>query len=172
MKTDIKRKQQAKELLRVLKYLNDKNKYPSVPDVELIGLAKNTSFKDTSANELTKSLISYITYNGGFATRQQSQGQYNSKLGKWTRSTTKKGVTDITGVLNAKPVNIEVKYGKDTQSEEQKEVEQQITRAGGDYYIAKNLPDSIDWINKTYSISPDHIARLLETYQIRFKAKK
>lgn len=92
-------------------------------------------------------LIDYITFNGGFATRQQSQGQYNSRLKKYTKATTKKGVADITGVLCGVPINIEVKIGKDRQSKAQKNVQQQITQAGGEYFIAKDYPTAYEYLN-------------------------
>ncbi len=152
----------VKYIIRYLHYLKQREKYKSIPDDELLSLAKNKAIKDTTANGLTTAIILLIEGLEGFATRQQSQGQYNARLGMLTKSTTKKGVTDITGLLNGKPVNIEVKIGKDRQSDDQKKVQQQIEAAGGIYYIAKDLQSTFTWLCSNYDISTDFIYNTLK----------
>ena len=40
---------------------------------------------------------------------------------------------------------LEIKYGKDTQGDDQKKYEQDITKAGGVYLIVRNMDSFIDW---------------------------
>jgi hypothetical protein len=47
-------------------------------------------------------------------------------------------------------VKIEVKYGKDRQSEDQKKYEHSINEAGGIYVIARNIDDFIQWYDETF----------------------
>jgi hypothetical protein len=44
-------------------------------------------------------------------------------------------------------VKIEVKIGKDRQSEAQKRYQENIEKAGGIYYIAKNFDDFVEFFN-------------------------
>ena len=130
-----------------LQYLRSKS---TLTDEELVSLAKNRKWTDKTANGLIAMIESYITFIGGFASRTQSQGQFRkdrfSGKGLFTKSTTKKGLADITGVLCSIPLSIEVKVGNDKQSEHQKKVEKQVTSAGGYYYIAKDFQSTYDWM--------------------------
>lgn len=148
-------------IMRYLFYKQQFLKYPTVPADEIKSLAKTKAIKDTTANTLTAAVVLLIELLGGFATRQQSQGQYNARLRRFTKSTTKKGVSDVTGVLSGKPLNIEIKIGKDRQSPEQKQVQKDIEAAGGYYFIAKNLPDTYDYITTTCGISETYLQELL-----------
>ena len=66
---------------------------------------------------------------------------------KWVYGTTKRGTPDIMGVLNGKNLAIEVKIGKDKQSEAQKQVEADIHASGGYYFIAKDFESFYQWVN-------------------------
>jgi hypothetical protein len=48
-------------------------------------------------------------------------------------------------------VKIEVKIGKDRQSDAQKRYQENIEKAGGTYYIAKNFDDFVDFFNEFVS---------------------
>jgi hypothetical protein len=73
----------------------------------------------------------------------------NINGGFYTRSNQMKGIADIDSTINVKIIGIpvglsvkwEVKIGKDTQSEAQKEYERKITASGGHYYIVKTFED-------------------------------
>ena len=47
-------------------------------------------------------------------------------------------------------VKIEVKIGKDRQSEDQKKYEKSIINAGGVYYIAKDFNSFYEWYNNNF----------------------
>jgi hypothetical protein len=146
-----------KDKLKALEIEQLKAKYPSMRP-ELIPL---TDWKDNSANGLTKCIIFYINALGGQAERISSQGQYREgkKIkvgtgeiqyekqlpGKWTPGQSTKGTADISATIRGRSVKIEVKYGKDIQSDAQKNYQEMIERAGGIYIIARNFDDFVLW---------------------------
>ncbi len=146
-----------KSMLRALEIEDKRDKYPSVPE-SYIPL---TDWKDNSANSLTKCVIAWITYMGGQAERISSQGQYregkkiqvgtgtlsHSKQlpGKWTPGQSTKGTADISATIKGRSVKIEIKYGKDRQSDVQKEYQAAIERAGGVYIIVRTFDEFVEW---------------------------
>ena len=118
-----------------------------------------TDWNDNSANSLTKSIEFYINANGFQAERINTMGVYregkkiqvgeNSRQlkGTWTPSTSTKGSADISATIRGRSVKIEVKYGKDKQSEVQKRYQESIEQAGGTYYIARNFDEFIIFYN-------------------------
>lgn len=109
-------------------------------------------FSDKSANDLTQAIIAYFELIGWMAHRQASEGRYipgkeytnvmnqrKQMKGTWIpRSKAAKGSGDIR-VVGPKgiTIEIEVKYGKDRQSEDQKEYQKKLEAMGGIYIIAK-----------------------------------
>ena len=118
-----------------------------------------TDWNDNSANSLTKSIEFYINANGFQAERINTMGVYregkkiqvgeNSRQlkGTWTPSTSTKGSADISATIRGRSVKIEVKYGKDKQSEVQKRYQESIEQAGGTYFIARNFDEFIIFYN-------------------------
>jgi hypothetical protein len=106
-------------------------------------------------------VIAYITYKGGQAERISSQGQYRegAKIqvgtgeiayhkqlpGKWTPGQSTKGTADISSTIRGRSVKIEIKYGKDVQSQVQKEYQASIERAGGVYIIVRTFDEFVVW---------------------------
>ena len=60
------------------------------------------------------------------------------------------GELNILDHISKPEFKIEVKIGKDRQSDDQKNYEHQITRAGGIYYIAKDFDSFFHWYNETF----------------------
>ena len=149
-----------KDKIKALELESLRGKYPTM-DVRFIPL---TDWKDTSANGLTKCIIFWINAMGGQAERISSQGQYREgkKIdvgtgeiaykkqlpGKWTPGQGTKGTADISATIRGRSVKIEVKYGKDVQSDAQKQYQEMIERAGGIYFIAKSFDDFVMWYEK------------------------
>jgi len=103
-----------------------------------------TKYSDTTANGLTTAIVDFIRLTGGYADRINNTGIMRN--GKWTRSGTRKGIADI---MAGKPIQvgdrtvsvtvaIEVKIGKDRQSDDQKKIEAEVVKSGGFYIIARN----------------------------------
>lgn len=137
-----KRYSPAQLELMNMKDQDGRNKYPSVPDYA----RPKASIKTSDANSLTKAIIDFIDLSGGWATRISTEGRYIESLGKRIPSSVKKGTADIHAVWKGRHLSIEVKIGADRQSDEQKEVEKSVTKAGGLYFIAKTFEDFHQWI--------------------------
>lgn len=145
------------QLLKALELDDLRLKYPSM-DERYIPFTK---WADNSANALTKCVIAYITFRGGQAERISSQGQYRegAKIqvgtgeiayhkqlpGKWTPGQSTKGTADISSTIRGRSVKIEIKYGKDVQSQVQKEYQASIERAGGVYIIVRSFDEFVVW---------------------------
>lgn len=134
-----------KTALRLLEELKHKEK--SSRSTMPPSYIPRTKYSDDDANSLTTAIIDYIDLIGGWATRISVEGRYIEKLGTRVRSSVKRGTADIHAVYRGKHLSIEVKIGKDRQSEEQKEIEQEIISAGGLYFIARNFQDFYDWFS-------------------------
>ena len=133
-----------KELREFAMQLN-KGKYSNVP---AHAIPKPQPFKDSSANELTKSVLyDLIEVRGAAAYRINNVGIWDAKRGVYRKGGTVKGIPDIIGVLDGRFIGIEIKYGKDRQSADQKVVEQEIQGAGGVYFITKSYADYLEHIN-------------------------
>ena len=113
-----------------------------------------TKFTDKTANSLTKAIVKWINLNGYQAERISTSGRWvdNSKVvtdvlgnqkkigsGKYIKGSGTKGSADISATIKGKSIKIEVKIGKDRQSESQIEYQKAIERAGGIYFIAKDF---------------------------------
>jgi hypothetical protein len=147
-------------------------KYPTWTDEDLQSFNFYTK-TDNSANHLTGCIMDWIRYNGGQAERINTMGRRidNTKISKdvlggtrligsvsWQKGTGTKGSADISatipmqvnGIKFGVSVKIEVKYGKDRQSEDQKKYEHTINEAGGIYVIARNIDDFIEWYDENF----------------------
>ena len=146
-----------KSMLRALELEELKAKSPNMPE-SYIPL---TDWKDNSANSLTKCVIAWITYMGGQAERISSQGQYREgkKIqvgtgsiaytkqlpGKWTPGQSTKGTADISCTIKGRSVKIEIKYGRDVQSDVQKQYQASVEKAGGVYIIVRDFDSFVEW---------------------------
>lgn len=109
---------------------------------------------DTTANGLTRCIIEHIRLAGWQAERINTTGIPKEEGGriKWRTSNTTKGSADISATINGRSVKIEVKIGRDRQSEKQQAYQQAVERSGGLYYIATNYSDFVTWYNEQFSM--------------------
>lgn len=113
-------------------------------------------YSDKSANSLTRAIIDFLRFSGFQAERINCNGKMidNTKvvtdvLGdrrsigsiKWLPTSGQKGTADISATIQGKAVKIEVKIGKDRQSEDQRKYQADIERAGGLYWIVRSYDD-------------------------------
>jgi F0F1-type ATP synthase alpha subunit len=68
--------------------------------------------------------------------------------GKYIKGTGTKGSADISATIFGRSIKIEIKYGKDIQSQAQKEYQQSIEQAGGIYIIVRDFDSFLEWFNK------------------------
>jgi hypothetical protein len=142
----------ALDQLKQLKQDKAKEEYPSVPDYAL----PSVKYTDKTANGLTKCVIDWCILNGHFAERTSNEGRvidgrktYTDAVGfKRTIGTVKRinssgtiGTSDVKAVINGRMVAIEIKIGKDRQSEAQKQYQAKIEKAGGIYWIVKSFDE-------------------------------
>lgn len=147
--------------LKLLAIEQNRLKYPTFPD----HLRPQPKYSDKTANGLTKCVIDWITFNGYQAERISTMGRvidnrqtYTNVIGQNVTigSTTyipgagTKGSADISATIKNKDgvgvsIKIEVKIGKDRQSEAQKQYQANIERSGGVYLIARNFTDFVGW---------------------------
>ena len=133
-----------KELSALATQLNAE-KHPLLPPHALV----KKRFKDTTANELTKTIIWDMYHvRGGVAYRINNGAVYDVKRKTFRKGVQRKGIPDIIGIIDGRFYGIEVKIGKDRQSADQKEIEREIQAAGGVYFIAKSYDDYLNKINE------------------------
>ena len=141
-----------KKLLHELKLKKWAEKNPEFPP----NYIPKTVYKDSTANGLTKAIIDYITLNGYQAERINTMGVARTKYRtdgsvagvQWTKGTGTPGSADISATIKGRSVKIEVKIGKDRQSDAQKRYQEKIEQAGGVYYIARNFDDFVIFFNE------------------------
>lgn len=132
-----------KELAKLADQLNAE-KHPDLPPFALV----KKRFKDTTANELTKTIIFDMYWvRGGVAYRINNGATYDQKLKTYRKGVQRRGIPDIIGIIDGRFFGIEVKIGKDRQSEYQKEIEEEINKVGGVYFIAKSYDDYLEKIH-------------------------
>ena len=145
--------------LKALRLADTKSKYPNVPEIALPKIEYNPN----SANGLTKCILDFLNLSGHQAERINTMGRMldNRKtvtdvigrqktIGstKYIPTTGTKGSADISATINGRSVKIEVKYGKDRQSSDQKSYQEQVEKAGGVYIIAKDFDSFYEWFNE------------------------
>jgi hypothetical protein len=119
-------------------------------------------YSDKSANGLTRCVIDWLQLNGWQAERINTMGrpidnrkQVTDVIGRtktigsmtWGKSTATRGSADISATIMGRSVKIEIKYGKDRQSADQKKYQNMIERSGGVYIIVKTFDQFYEWYN-------------------------
>ena len=145
-------KKEYKALLHEMKLQRYAITHPNYPQDYI----PKTMYKDSTANGLTRAICDYINYNGYQAERINTMGTAREKkttAGKvigvtWTKGTSTAGSADISATIKGRSVKIEIKIGKDRQSEAQKRYQENIEKAGGTYIIAKDFDSFVEWYNK------------------------
>ena len=140
------------DILKELKLNSSINQHPNLPRYA-IAIPKYT---DATANGLTKCVIDYLQLSNHQAERINTMGrpidnrkQVTDVIGRtktigsmtWGKSTATKGSADISSTILGRSVKIEVKIGKDRQSDHQKIYQENIEKSGGQYWIVKNFSD-------------------------------
>lgn len=142
-----------------------KQAYKKPEAVKKLEQVTGNKHRDDTANELTRCIIDYIEYKGGQAERINTMGiptdtrrevtdisGHRRTIGSltWRPSGSTVGSADISATINGRSVKIEVKIGKDRQSEAQRRYQQAIERAGGLYYIARNFTEFHSWYRQNF----------------------
>lgn len=143
------RKPEAVKELEALDTSDAARRHPSIAPQHLAP----RRHRDDTANGLTKCIVTYAKLCGCFASRLNNQGVYRS--GKWTRSTSRRGLPDVLVTRNGMSLFIEVKAGRDRMSEHQRRVEQDQQQAGGLYYTARDFTSFKNWLDTLETNNPE-----------------
>jgi hypothetical protein len=145
-------KQRFKELIlkdKMAKFPNFKPEYLplDIPD-------------DSKANGLTRCVVQWIQLHGFQAERISNTGRvidntktytdvagFTKTIGsvKYIKGSGTNGTADISATIFGKSVKIEIKIGRDKQSEAQKKYQSDIVRSGGVYLIVKEFDEFVEW---------------------------
>jgi len=117
-------------------YIN-KSKFPEYARPDLSFNYK----KKHKANLLTQLVVDYLKFNNYFVERTSNTGLYRADIKKYTKGSGMNGTSDLKAVINGNMYAIEIKFGKDKQSEAQKIYQRKIKAAGGKYIIVRNITD-------------------------------
>ncbi len=110
-----------------------------------------------SAGDLQNFIQDFLTWSGHFANRTGNEGRVIiDKTGKPKRipSSSKNGMQDIdTNLTHSQhkfgiPWKIEVKFGKDTHKDHQKDFGATVQKTGGVYSVVRNVEDFLQQYNK------------------------
>jgi hypothetical protein len=155
------RKSQAVKQLEAMANDAARKKYPEIP-ADWLAPRK---YRDDSANGLTKCIIDFLKFTGNQAERINNTGRlidqqrtFTDVVGrtrtigqkKWIKGTGTNGTADISATIKGLSVKIEVKHGKDRQSEAQRTYQRHIEQAGGIYFIARTFEQFFDWYNAKF----------------------
>lgn len=145
-----------------------KIKYPNVPE-HAQAIPK---YSDKTANGLEKCIVDFLNLSGHQAERIKNMGRMldNTKVVKdvmginrtigskqYIKGTGTNGTADISATIKGRSVKIEVKIGKDRQSEAQKKYQEDITKAGGQYWIVNDF----DMFMFHYESFLDYLSQLI-----------
>lgn len=137
-------------------------KYPNTP-AHFLAPRK---FRDDTANGLTQCIIQFVRISNGQAERISNTGRridtrttFEDVTGRsrtiggsqWINSAGTNGTADISATIAGQSVKIEVKIGRDRQSQAQKDYQQSIETAGGKYIIASTFEGFLNWYNLNFS---------------------
>ena len=143
------RKPQAVRELERMALDHFRRDHPNFPEYAI----PPQSYRDNTANGLTKCIVDYIRHNGGQAERVATIGMPEQRGGRivWRKSNTTKGSVDISATIAGRSVKIEVKIGLDHQSEAQRRYQASIERAGGLYFVAKDFTTFVEWYSEKFN---------------------
>lgn len=144
-----------KTLLKSMKLEYIENTAPGFYELSGGNKMQVKPYTDKTANGLTKCIVDFIKFSGGDANRINTQGQMRKIGGRmvWTHGSTRKGTADIHAIYSGRHISVEIKIGKDSQSDYQKKEQERIINAGGLYWIAKDFPSFLSaWTTAGFQI--------------------
>lgn len=150
--------------IKELQELNDKAKSERYASVPAFAVPPSSKFTDKTANGLTKAILTFLQLKGHWATRVNTTGRYipgqtwtdvvgrgHHLPGKYIPGTTRLGTPDINASIQGLYVGLEIKIGRDKQSDHQKKVQQEILQDSGQYWLIQNFDEFIEKYNNLTS---------------------
>jgi hypothetical protein len=119
--------------------------YPAVPE----HCMPKQKYTDKTANGLTRMVLDFVRFSGGYAERINVMGRViKTKANReiYIPSSGSKGSADISAILpGGKSARIEIKIGKDKQSDKQRQYADKVNAAGGIYVVIRSFQDFYSW---------------------------
>lgn len=142
-------KPQAVKDLERLAHDRFRTEHPNFPEYAI----PPQSYRDDTANGLTRCVVDFVRFHGGQAERINTTGVPEQRGGRivWRKSNTTKGSADISATIAGRSVKIEIKIGADRQSEAQVRYQVSVEQAGGLYVIAKDFTSFVEWYGVTFN---------------------
>ena len=146
----------AKQRLKDEFLQNHRVKFPSIPEAARYV----PTFSDRKANGLTKMILTWFRLKGHQAervnvlpvVRDRRKVVYDCigrprQIGsiEYRPSGSQRGSADIHAVVNSIAIKVEVKTGRDVQSESQKVYEAQVVAAGGLYLLVRSFSQFLEF---------------------------
>lgn len=141
-------KPQTRNRIREAILAHDRLKYPAIPE----HCRPQPKVKEGSANDLTRTVIEFLRSEGWQVERINTTGRYiqgqtvkreyggvQHMPGRWIKGSGSRGSADISATIRRRSVKIEIKFGKDRQSDKQREYQADVERAGGVYWLVSDL---------------------------------
>lgn len=107
-----------------------------------------THFSDKTANDLTRAIITHLEYYGYFAARVNTTGIYDAGRRQFRTTGARRGIADVSAVINGRSVQLEIKAGKDKPRADQLRVQSEVRQAGGIYEFVHNFAEYIAIFNE------------------------
>lgn len=163
------KKSEAVKHLEALAMDAQRAKYPNFPETA----RPKPRYSDATANGLQKCIIDFLRFSGWQCERIAVTGRYidNSKVvtdvlgnkrkigsGKYIPSSMQRGSADLSATIAGRSVKIEVKIGRDKQSDAQKEYQRQVEQAGGSYWLVKTFEGFLIMYNDFIKKAPEQAA--------------
>jgi hypothetical protein len=132
-----------------MRYKYDSDRHPSIPEHGRYRI----TYTDKTANGLTKCIKDFCDMSGILCDRTGSEGRFRpgkSVVDVIGRTRVMKGTWlpgnnvgqgDLQIVMKGKIYSVEIKIGRDSQSEVQKDFQARLERAGGIYTVVKDWDD-------------------------------
>ena len=114
-------------------------KLPAIPQE----CRTRTKFVEHTANGLTRAIVAHLTMHGHFASRVNSTGVYDWRRGLYRTTSQRRGLADITAVINGRSVQLEIKAGSDRPRADQMKVRAEVQAAGGVYEFVHTFAEYI-----------------------------
>ena len=155
-------KNEALAQLKQLALVESQKRHPDLP----MSARYVKTYSDRTANELQRAITDFLVFSGFQCERVSISGRFidNRKTvkdtlgftrvigsGKWISSSMQKGSADLSATINGMSVKIEVKIGRDKQSEFQKKYQEQIEQAGGIYVIIRSFSEFLNFYYKQFN---------------------
>lgn len=132
--------------LAELKLKADIERYKAVPEFAV----PRGHYEDATANGLTRCIIDYVRLAGHWAERVNTTGRVINDRGRsrYIPTTATRGSADVHAIKSGRSVMIEIKVGKDKQSDRQRHYQAQVEASGAVYMVVRTFEDFVtQWTN-------------------------